>query len=44
GHDPSEKHNVAADHPEVIAEIKRIAEEHRKTVKPVEHQLEKVNR
>ncbi len=41
GRDPSEKHNVAAKHPEVIAEIKKIAAEHRKGVVPVENQLEK---
>ena len=27
--DPGESHNVAADHPEVIAEIRRLVEEHR---------------
>ncbi len=40
-HDPSEKYNVAAEYPDVIAEIKRIAEEHRNTLEPVENQLEK---
>ena len=40
--DPSEKVNVAKDHPEVIAEIKQIAEAHAKTLEPVENQLEKV--
>lgn len=29
GHDPSERFNVAADHPEVIAEIKALREAHR---------------
>jgi arylsulfatase A len=40
-HDPSEKWNVAAEHPDVIAEIRRIAEEHRKSIPPVENQLDK---
>jgi arylsulfatase A-like enzyme len=39
--DPSEKYNIAARHPEVLAEIKKILEEHRQTVVPVENQLEK---
>ena len=38
-HDPSEKYNVAAQHPDVVASIEKIAEEHRKSVKPVENQL-----
>jgi len=40
-HDPSEKYDVAKQHPEVIAEIGRIAEAHRKTIPPVENQLDK---
>lgn len=40
-HDPSEKWNVAAEHPDVIAEIRRIAEEHKKSIPPVENQLDK---
>lgn len=32
---------VAADHPEVIDNIKAVAEAHKKTVKPVENQLVK---
>jgi arylsulfatase A len=40
-HDPSEKYNIADQHPEVIEEIKRVVEEHKKTVKPVENQLVK---
>lgn len=39
-HDPSEKYDVAKDHPEVIKELKAAAEKHRKTVKPVPSQLE----
>lgn len=39
--DPSEKHNIAEDHPDVIAEIKNVLEEHQKSVVPVENQLEK---
>ncbi len=40
-HDPSEKWNVAAKHPEVVAEIRRLAEEHRKAIPRVESHLEK---
>lgn len=39
--DPSEKYNIAAEHPEVIAEMRKVLEEHQKTVVPVENQLEK---
>jgi len=39
--DPSEKWNIAAKHPEVIAEIRRLAEAHRKAIPPVENQLDK---
>lgn len=39
--DPGERWNVAEEHPEIIAEIKEILEEHLATVKPVENQLEK---
>lgn len=38
-HDPSERFDIAKDHPEVIAAIKKLAEEHKKTLKPVENQL-----
>lgn len=38
--DPSEKWNVADQHPEVIAEIKAAAEAHKETVVPVPSQLE----
>jgi arylsulfatase A len=40
-HDPSEKYDVANKHPQVIAEIRKLAEAHLKTLKPVENQLEK---
>ncbi|MFP4365942.1 MAG: sulfatase [Bacteroidales bacterium] len=39
--DPAEKFNVAEEHPEVIAEFRRILEEHTATLVPVENQLEK---
>ena len=39
--DPSEKHNIADKHPEVIEEIVKIMNQHRATLKPVENQLEK---
>lgn len=40
GLDPGERHDVAMRHPEVIDEIRRIAEAHLRTVEPVENQLE----
>jgi arylsulfatase A-like enzyme len=39
--DPGERFNIADDHPEVIAEIRKILEEHKAGVVPVENQLEK---
>jgi arylsulfatase A-like enzyme len=39
--DPSERFDVSAAHPDVVADIKKTTEQHRKTVKPVESQLEK---
>ena len=39
-HDPSEKWNVAAKHPEVIAEIRRIAEAHKQAIPPVKNYLD----
>ena len=39
--DPSEKYDIADDNPEIIAEIKKVLEEHLATVVPVENQLEK---
>jgi arylsulfatase A-like enzyme len=41
GHDPSERFDVGKRHPEVIADIRTLVAEHRKTVRPVENQLEK---
>jgi len=41
GHDPSEKFDVAADHPEIVADIRREAEAHRAAMQPGEPQLEK---
>lgn len=41
GQDPGEQHNVAKDHPEVLAKIEAIAAEHRRTMVPGEPQLEK---
>jgi arylsulfatase A-like enzyme len=38
-HDPSEKYNIAKNHPEIIEEITRMVEDHTKTVKPVKDQL-----
>jgi len=38
GHDPGEQYNVAKDHPEAIAELTRVAQEHQSGVKPVEPQ------
>ncbi|MFN0084654.1 MAG: sulfatase [Blastocatellia bacterium] len=40
-HDPSEKWNVAAKHPDVIAEIRRLAEAHQHAIPPVENHLDK---
>jgi arylsulfatase A-like enzyme len=39
--DPSESRNVAAAHPDVVAELKQAIEKHRATVKPVASQLER---
>ncbi|HBO42442.1 MAG TPA: hypothetical protein DD670_00580, partial [Planctomycetaceae bacterium] len=41
GHDPSEKQNIAAEHPDVVARITEIARKHIDGVEPVENQLEK---
>ncbi len=39
GHDPSEKYDIAKDHPEVIADIMKEVERHRSTLTPGEDQL-----
>lgn len=40
GVDPSEKWDVAKDHPEIVAQLIEAAEQHTKTVQPVPSQLE----
>lgn len=40
-HDPSEKYNVAGEHPDIIMDIQKLVEEHRLTVDSVGTQLEK---
>jgi arylsulfatase A-like enzyme len=40
GHDPSERHDVAQGNPDVLADLAREVEQHRKTLVPVEPQLE----
>jgi arylsulfatase A len=37
--DPSEKFDLAASSPDVVAELRRLAEEHKKTVVPVKNQI-----
>jgi arylsulfatase A-like enzyme len=39
--DPSEKLNIADEYPEIIAEIRKVLEEHLAGIEPVENQLEK---
>ncbi|MFM1558330.1 MAG: sulfatase [Roseibacillus sp.] len=41
GHDVGEKFDLAKAHPDVIAKIKALTEAHKKSLKPVENQLEK---
>ena len=41
GHDPSEKYDVAKEHPEVIKDIQHLVERHRVGIVPVESQLDK---
>jgi arylsulfatase A-like enzyme len=41
GHDPSEKFNIAQDHPDVIADITKEVEKHQRTLTPAEDQLAK---
>jgi arylsulfatase A len=40
-HDPSEKHNVAKDHAEVLARITKEVQQHRADLRPVTNQLER---
>ncbi len=40
-HDPAEKFDIANNHPDVIAEIRRIAEAHEQSISPVENQIDK---
>lgn len=39
--DPSEKHDIAKENPEIIQEMKKLLEDHKSTLIPVENQLEK---
>lgn len=39
-HDPSERFNVAEEHPDVVAELRRLAEAQTRTVDPVDSRLE----
>ncbi|MBD3631147.1 MAG: sulfatase [Cyclobacterium sp.] len=39
--DPGERFDIAADHPEIIAEIRAVVEAHKAGIEPVENQLEK---
>jgi arylsulfatase A len=39
GHDPGELYDVAADHPEIIAELRKIVDQHQKSVTPGECQM-----
>jgi arylsulfatase A-like enzyme len=38
--DPSEKYDIAKEHPEIIADMKRLAQHHQATLQPVENQLD----
>jgi arylsulfatase A len=40
--DPSEQYNISARYPEAVKEIRRLSEDHRRTLTPVENQLTKV--
>ena len=40
GHDPGEQYDVAAKHPEVVTELRKLAEEHKAVMKPGKPQLE----
>ena len=39
--DPGEKYNIAEQHPEVLAEIRNVLDQHLKSIKEAENQLEK---
>ena len=39
--DPSEKYDIAQSHPEVIARLTKLREDHAASIKPVENQLDK---
>ena len=39
-HDPSEKYDIAKDHPDVIAELTKLAEQHKEAMVPGKPQLE----
>jgi arylsulfatase A-like enzyme len=39
-HDPAEKYDVAKDHPEIVADLKQLAEQHKKAMVPGKQQLE----
>ena len=41
-HDPSEKKDLAGKHPEMIEELKLVAQLHRSTLKPVDNQMTKI--
>lgn len=40
-HDPSERFNITTKHSEIVADLKSLAEAHRKSIEPVEDQLAK---
>jgi arylsulfatase A-like enzyme len=42
GHDPSERFDLAKEHPEVIADLRKVVAEHLAGMKPGENQLEKL--
>jgi arylsulfatase A len=42
GHDPGEKFNVAASHPDVITEIRALVTQHQRSVEPIVNQLDPV--
>ncbi|HYW80259.1 MAG TPA: sulfatase [Thermoguttaceae bacterium] len=42
GHDPAEKFDLSADHPEVIAQIRKVVADHQAKMVPGEPQLEKM--